>query len=192
MTTNPSRFRLRFPLSLGGVLLIAGGCTGNFISNQIEERSGNVSVLFINNTPFRASFSFGAFDSLDRNPPGAVTFQQLLIEANTSAAPVTLPCRRDVAIGTQEVLDRALDTNATTGANFNRDAFLVGVAFSSAPAGSPGAALPTDGTANPRNTRLGVDYSCEDQLIFTFEVDATAPGGFRIDYNVIPDIEPDR
>jgi hypothetical protein len=177
---------------IAGVFAVMGGCNGNLILNQVEERAGNVTVLFINNTPFRASFSFGAFDSLDRQPPGAVSFQQLLLEANTSNAPVTLPCRRDVAIGTQELLDRALDTNATSGANFNRDAFLVGVAFSSAPIGSPGAALPTDGTAKDRNVRLGVDYTCEDQLIFTFEVDDTAPGGFRIDFNVIPDLEPDR
>lgn len=179
------------PAFLAGGLLALAGCTGDLISNQIEERSGNVTVLFINNTPFRASFSLGAFDSLDRNPPGAVSFQQLQIEANSSVAPITLPCRRDVAIGTQELLDRVIDTNST-GANFNRDAFLVGVAFSSAPLDSPGNALPTDGTAKDRNVRLGVNYSCEDQLIFTFEQDDTAPGGFRIDYNVIPDLEPDR
>lgn len=192
MTMRNAAWNHRYGALIGGLLAALCGCEGNLILNQVEERSGNIAVLFINNTPFRASFSFGAFDSLDREPPGAVNFQQLLLEANTSNAPVTLPCRRDVAIGTQELLDRAIDTNATSIANFNRDAFLVGVAFSSAPAGTPGSALPTDGTARDRDVRLGVDYSCEDQLIFTFEVDDTAPGGFRIDFSVIPDIEPDR
>lgn len=192
MTMVHAMRRLSCPVLISGFLAISGGCTGNFIGNQIEERSGNISVLFINNTSFRASFSFGSFDSLDRQPPGAVAFQQLQVDANTSAAPVTLPCRRDVAIGTQELLDRAVDTNAIAGENFNRDLFLVGVAFSSAPAGTPGNGLPTDGTAREINTRLGVDYSCEDQLIFTFEQDDSAPGGFRIDVSVIPDLEPDR
>ncbi|MBI5864012.1 MAG: hypothetical protein HZB38_05815 [Planctomycetes bacterium] len=178
--------------ALVGMLALLGGCSGDFIMNQTEERSGNVTAIFINNTAFRASFSFGAFDSLDRNPPGAITFQQLQLEAGTTSATSTLPCRRDVAIGTAEMLQRALDTNATNLGGFNRDIFVEGVAFSSAPAGTVGSGVATDGTAKGIDAKLGVDYSCGDQLIFTFEEDATASGGFRIVFSVIPDIEPDR
>ena len=168
------------------------GCTGDFIANQTEERSGNISIVFINNTPFRASFSFGSFDALDRNPPGAMQFQQLQLEAGTTSNTSTVGCRRDFSIGTQEMLTRAIQTNSTDLGGFNPDIFREDVAFSSAPLSAVGNGLPTDGTARGRNFRLGVDYTCEDQVLVTFEQDDSAAGGFRIDLTVIPDLEPDR
>ncbi len=179
-------------LGLATVLVLQVSCTGDFVANQTEERSGNVSVQFINSTPFRASFSFGSYDSLDRDPPGPVTLMQSRLEGLTNSAPVQLTCRRDVSIGTDEFLQRVLDTNADNTANFDAEAFSSMVNFSSAASDSDAAALPTEGTALGRNVRLGVDYTCGDLLIFTFTQDAVRPGGFRIDFSVVPDVEADR
>ena len=72
-------------------------------------------------------------------------------------------------------------------------ALVTGVNFSSAPAGDPLAAEPTEGTAEPKDVLNGVDFTCirtdirqttgTGLLIFTFEQDASAPGGFRIDFS---------
>lgn len=173
-------------------MLVLCGCTGELISNLTEERAGNVSVQFINNTDFRASFSFGTYDALDRDPPGAVTLEQLRVEAGASTAPDTLTCRRDTTIGTDEFVERVLATDADEVGDFDADAFNALVHFSDAPIDSDAAALPTIGTADGRRTRLGVDYTCGDLLIFTFNADDAAPGGFRIDLVVVPDVEDDQ
>jgi hypothetical protein len=81
-----------------------------------------------------------------------------------------------------------IETEADLSADeFVPEAFDTVVHFSSAPAGSTGEGLPTQGTAEGIERLLGVDYSCEDQLVFTFVQDPDAPGGFRIDYQVIVD-----
>lgn len=177
----------------GGALLASASCNGDFAANMTEEIAGNITVSFINNTDFRASFSFGTWDSLDRTipSPGAVNFQQLRLENNQTSAPLTLQCRRNFAIGTNELLQRVIDTDGTDAANFDADAFVTVVNFSSAPATSNAAALPTEGTARGREELVGVTYKCGDQLIFTFEEDLAAPGGFRIDFQLLPSEEDD-
>ncbi len=120
-------------------------------------------------------------------PPGPVTIQQPRIEAGQSTQ-FTLDCRRNVAIGTQELVRRIIDTDSDQNANFDNDAFDDVVHFSNAPANSPAAALPTVGTAEGREVLIGIDFSCNDLLIFTLEEDPNAPGGFRIDFAVAPDV----
>ncbi len=171
-------------LALVWLLGVSNGCTTELFRNQIEQRSGNIAFVFINTTPFRAAFSFGTFDSLDR-APGPVSLQQLLLEGGVSSSPQNAPCRRNAAIGTREFVDRVLDTDADNIANFIPDALAINVNFSSAPADSDLAALPTEGTATGREVLLGVDYTCGDQLIFTFVQDPDAAGGFRIDFEVL-------
>lgn len=165
--------------------LSMGGCSGEFFRNQTAERTGNIQFVFINNTPYRASFSFGTWDSLDRDPPGVVALQQLRVEANTTRQGIQLPCRRNSAIGTEEFVTRVVATSADDVDNFDPDAFDVDVHFSSAPIDSDAAALPTVGLAKGVEKLLGIDYACQDTLIFTFEQDPDAAGGFRIDFSVI-------
>ncbi len=172
-----------------GLALLAAGCSGALILNLTEESQRNVTVRLINNTPFRAIFTIGAFDDLDRDPPGDVSFQQLRIEGGTSQAPLTFSCFRDIAIGTQKLLDRIVDTSSNTAANFDDEAFVLGASFSSAPQGSPGEGQPDSGSVDPLVVRLGPDYTCDDQLIFTFE--QNPDGSFRIDYEVLRDREAD-
>lgn len=174
-------------LSLAAVLWISSAGCGQFISNQTAERTGNIGVQFINSTPYRASFSFGTYDALDETP-GPVALEQLRLDPNQTSAAVTLPCRRNMTVGTEEFVKRVLATKADQlAADFDPEAFSDKVNFSAADAGTPGSGLPTEGTANGFERLLGVDYGCADLLIFTFVEDGAAPGGFRIDYQVLVD-----
>ena len=137
-----------------GIFIACGSCTPTLIANQTEELDGNITVSFINDTRFRASFSFGTWNSLDRSTPtpGPIALQQLRLESQQTSAPTTLVCRRNFAIGTQELVQRASDTRSTTGANFDPDAFSAVVNFSSAPATSSSAALPSRWTPTSSTT----------------------------------------
>ena len=170
-----------------GVCLAAFGLgCADFIANQIEERSGSITVTFINNTRYRAAFTFGSYDPLDRDlPRGPVDLGQQRIEAMDIRDGINVDCQRSFVIGTEEFIQRALDLEEDDKAGFDADAFDTVVHFSSAPLGSDAEALPTVGTAEGLEMRLGVDYACGDELIFTFVEDSSAPGGFSIEYRLL-------
>jgi hypothetical protein len=176
----------------GGALLLAGalggvsGCFGTVFKNLTKERTGNINMQFINNTAYRASFSYGTWDAWDKTP-GAVTLQQLRLEAGTASTPAAVPCRRNAAVATQALYTRVVQTQADQTTSFDADAFDTVVHFSAAPVDSTTAALPTQGTAAGIEKLLGVDYSCADTLVISFNEDPAEPGGFRIDCVVILD-----
>ena len=154
-----------------------------------------IQVGFVNNTPYRAIFTFGAYDQYDQEtiPTG---FSQLRLEGNTSSAQVTQPCRQTFSVGGAELV-RLLNENEDDPSIdiTDRRALVGGVNFSGAPLGDPLEAEPTEGTAEGLVLLSGVDFTCARTdirdttgtglLIFTFEQDAAAPGGFRIDYSFI-------
>lgn len=184
MTSVPTRTGcIAIALAAAGAL---SGCRPEFFANQFQERSGNISYLFVNNTPFRASFTFGNYDPLDL-PAGPVNFMQLRLEGFTSSAAIDLECRRIAAVGTPELVERIIRVMGDSQDNFDADALSATVNFSAAPSTSEAAALPTAGTARGLERRLGVEFTCADRLVFVFQEDPSAPGGFRIDYSVIPD-----
>ena len=160
---------------------------GDLLANLTEERSGDITLQFINNTPFRASFTAGVYDDLDRDPPGQVVVQQRAVEGNDSTEVITTTCARDLSVGTDKLVQRIQDTGADQVASFNQDLFSAQVNFSSAPADSDAANQPVEGFAEGITLRLANDYACLDRVLFVFEQDATAPGGFRIDVTVIED-----
>jgi hypothetical protein len=187
MTRKTSAVGLALVLT-GGIIIVWGaGCSPELLRYLTAERTGNISVLFINDTGYRASFSYGVFDSLDRNPPGSMQFQQLRLEKKSTSDVITLTCARNLAIGTQEFYQRGLDQDVQHGSGFDPDAFDTVVHFSDAPADSELAAAATVGTAEGAGKLLGVDFTCADEIIFTFVEDPAAPGGFRIDFAVIVD-----
>ena len=178
----------RYRTVIAALLPLAAGlssCTPRFVQNQTAELTGNITVQIINNTPFRASFTFGTYNPLDR-APGPVDMQQLRLEARATSEILTLGCDRSAVIGTDEFIERAVAVNADETDDFDADAFSARVSFSSAPADSPAAALPISGTLAGVEALLGVHFGCEDRVIFTIEVDAAAPDGFRIDFTAIP------
>lgn len=154
-----------------------------------------IQVGFINNTPFRAIFTFGGYEPLNQDtiPAG---FGQLRVEGNTSSASQIQPCRKIFSVGGQELIKLINDNKDSPLINItDQQALVVGVNFSSAPAGDPLAAEPTEGTAQPLEVLNGSDFTCvridpqqltgTGVLLFTFEQDASAPGGFRIDFSFV-------
>ncbi|MFH1746468.1 MAG: hypothetical protein ABIG44_05420 [Planctomycetota bacterium] len=176
-------------LALAGICVLAlaaqSGCSPDFFLNLIAERAGQFTVIFINDTAYRASFSYGSWDAMDRNPPGPLEFRQRRLEAHDTAGPTAISCARNFAIGTQDFYDRAVYHEVNLSSTFDADAFNVVVNFSDAPADSDLAAAATVGTALGTERLLAVDYNCGDQVIFTFVQDPDATGGFRIDYAVL-------
>jgi hypothetical protein len=167
-----------------GTALSAGCTTSSLFRNFVAPVTGDVTFVLINDTPYRAVFSFGTYNDLDRSP-GVVNLQQLRLEAHTSGELTTLACAHNAAVGTDGLVARVLATNADETAEFDAEAFHEWVGFSSFPSDSAGAGLADAGSAEGLEVLLGVDFSCGDQLIFTFVEDETATGGFRIDFAVL-------
>lgn len=193
-------------LVLGTGVFVAMSCSTTALLNNTSPTSNfapglgiptprTISVGFINNTPFRAIFTFGAYDQLDENTIPQ-NFGQLRLEGNTSSAQIAQPCRKTFSVGGEELI-RLIELNRNSPLiTVNDPAALVdGVNFSGAPLGDPLEAEPTEGTALGLVRLVGVDFTCERTdirqvtgtgvLIFTFEQDAAAPGGFRIDYSFV-------
>lgn len=195
----------RHLLCFGLCVLAAGitSCTPTALSALISPRSSfdanaqlvsrAVQVAFINNTPFRAVFSFGAYNPLDQDtiPSSSGQFR---LEGNTASQQLNLPCLQAFSVGGDELirLIRKNEPDPTVNVTDPR-ALVNGVNFSGAPLGDPLEAEPTEGTALGSVVLSGVDFNCERTdirdpggatlLLFTFEQDATAPGGFRIDFS---------
>jgi hypothetical protein len=155
-----------------------------------------IRVGFINDTPYRAIFTFGAYDQLDKTslPTG---FGQLRVEGHTSSAQVDQPCRQSFSVGGDALIRLITENKNDPNINITDEKALVtGVNFSSAPANDPLAAEPTEGTAQGLVVLSGVDFTCARTdirqttgtglLLFTFVQDAASPGGFRIDFSFIP------
>ena len=171
------------------LLALAAGCNSTLFLNLTKEKTGTINVQFVNDTPYRAIFTIGAWDAWENE--GAITIQQRRIGGNTTPAAFTMPCTRNLAIGTENMVERVLVTKTDqTTTNFDPEAFDVVVRFSRGAEGTPTAGLPTEGTAGGIELLLGVDYSCADTIVFTFVQDPDAPGGFRIDRTVVRDVLP--
>ena len=194
------------PLFCLGLCIVAAGtasCTSTALSALVSPRAGfgnnaqitprAIQVAFINNTPFRAIFSFGAYNPLDQDtvPNGS---GQIRVEGNTASQQINQPCLQAFSVGGDELIRLIRKNEPGPAVNVTDPRALVnGVNFSGAPLGDPLEAEPTEGTALGRVVFSGVDFNCQrtdirdpggaSLLLFTFEQDATAPGGFRIDFS---------
>lgn len=186
---TPIRKRIGFGALLAafGCLFLLTGCPGSLVAHLTEEEDGTVAVIIINNTPYRAAFIIAGYDAFVLNPPGEAQYQQLTVEGMQTESAISLDCARNVAIGTQALIERMTLAEQNQGTDFDPDLFSANVYFSSAPADSNAANLPTEGTAAGIEVKLGVDFGCSDQLIFTFEENETLVNGhrFRIDYELL-------
>ena len=75
-------------LSAGLVSFGGWGCAAELLQNQTAPLDGTISVVFVNDTSFRASFTFGTFNDLQRDPPGVVNFDQNRLAAASRISPV--------------------------------------------------------------------------------------------------------
>src|SRR5262249_46056580 len=69
-------------------------------------------VSFINNTAFRAIFTFGSYDPLDKTT-SPTNFGQLRLEAGVTSATQNQPCRKVFSVGGDELI-RLITVNNLT------------------------------------------------------------------------------
>lgn len=182
----PSRCRLLPGLILG---LASTGCnidglfnTTASLGGDVAGQRGSAEVVFINNTPFRAIFTFGAYDQFDRNTQPILI--QTTVEADSQLAPQPVTCSRVFSVGGEGLITRVRE-NLSAG-QYDESLLLEGAGFSSAPASSPEANQPNEGVAPPIDAFIGVDYSCASVVIVRFEVNDLGPDPFQITLSAIP------
>lgn len=207
MNKKAVQYTVRRAGAVVAACIVAGlmACTPTSLFNNLAARSdfgagGNpvpraIQVGFINNTPFRAIFTAGSVDQLN-NDALPTNFVQLRLEGNSTTAQIPQPCRGVYSVGGAELV-RLIELNRNSPAiNITDNAALItGVNFSAAALGDPLEAEPTEGTAVGLDSLVGVDFTCERTdirqttgtglILYTFEQDAMAPGGFRIDFTFV-------
>jgi hypothetical protein len=189
-----------------GVLLC--GCT-DFLTNRtaslggtVAGTRGTVTVLFINNTPHRAVFTYGTYDQTD--PSFTPDFAQFTLEGlsvldadETSTLAetnddATLACARVFSIGSPDLFELIRDNVSDDVLDDLDDAAMhEGVEFFDMPAEDDEAdeeAEPQSrGFAPPFEALLGTDFPCNSLLILRFEIDDANPdAAFRVDFEMIP------
>lgn len=178
------------------VTLWFGACTESVVNDtsslggQSAGDRGIVSVLFINNVPYRAVFTVGTYDSLDQE--SEPDFAQFGLDENGTAlagnqsSPIgTLQCGRVFAIGSPQLL-QLIRANIDEAA-FDDELLVDGIAFFSEPAGSEESdGLLLEGMAPAFEALLGVDVPCNALLIVRLERDDLGPAAFRVDFELIP------
>lgn len=184
-----------------GILILsaifADGCaippanlTASFGGSPAGSR-GSIRVLFINNTPQRAVFTYGTYDQtdqfsqpdfrqfgLDSTDPNLDGDSESSIDPASGQSP--LICARVFSIGSPDLL-RLIDENLS-GATVIDNALSNGVEFFDAGDAEAGSV----GFAPPLEALLEVDFPCAALLIVRFEVNDVGPDPFRIDFELIP------
>ena len=181
-------------------VIFADGCavppanlTASFGGSTAGAR-GAVRVLFINNTPQRAVFTYGTYDQTDQfSQPDFRQFglnstdlnldgdSESSIEQISGQSP--LICARVFGVGSPDLL-RLIDENLS-GATVIENALSNGVEFFDV--GDDGdAEAASAGFAPPFEALLDVDFPCAALLIVRFEVSDVGPDPFRIDFELIP------
>ncbi|MCP4589707.1 MAG: hypothetical protein GY842_03090 [bacterium] len=188
----------RIPTALGLAVLLSlsGACDVDNLLNRTASFGGDTAgqrttfpYFIINNTPYRAILTAGAYDDLDENTGpqirqfGADAARPLL-EGDSTTGTFTANCARVFAIGTPGLLS-IVESNVSAD-QLDSAALVPGVFFSGADLDSDDAASATEGVAGPLELRLGVDFACSSMLVISLEFDDVGPNDFRIDYEVIP------
>ena len=179
------------------ILLLATSCSTETFLNQTASlggdtagSAGNIYVAFINNTPYRAIFTYGTYNNTDQTAVPALrqfvgNVNGSVLGGNDVANMVSIGCNRVFSIGDSELL-RLIEENRTDADTLDAEALVQGVAFSDAPLGDENAGIATKGFAPPLRALLGVDFPCGAILVIRFEVDELGEAPFRIDFEIIP------
>lgn len=174
-------------------LSLAGGC-GEGLLNQTSSLGGagagtrgNIGVVVLNNTPYRAVMTLGSYDQVSESfapdvkqftPDGATT-----LDPNSNGGFLTFKCARVVSLGGARLISAlsASDSN-----DLDPGALIDGIEFLSVNEADPDAEPVSRGKAAPFEVLLGVDFPCNALLTFKLEVDGGDPETFRVDYELIP------
>ncbi len=180
--------------------LLASGCTipldnlTTSLGGSTGGARGTVRVLFINNTPHRAVFTYGTLDQTDQfSQPDFRQFgvdetsRNLDGNSESSIRPADgqspLFCARVFSIGSPNL--RSLIDENLAGETVIDEALVDGVEFFDIDEDGDSDAKSV-GFAPPFEALLGVDFPCAALLIIYFELDDLGPVPFRIDFELIP------
>lgn len=155
---------------------------------------GSIHVVFINNTPYRAIFTYGVYDtdSTEFGPefgqfvvdPSTSNPLEGRLEGNTTSSIITLDCARVFSIGGSELITRIKDKDLDVGAD--EEALVAGIGFSDKTLDDAQAGQATAGRADEVVTMQGTKFACDSLLVYTFTQDSTQASGFRVGFQVIP------
>ena len=188
------------------VVWLPAGCAGDFVNvfashggTSVRE-PGTFSVLFVNNTPYRAAFTVGSYDQTDQDTvPDAqqftLTAEGTNLDAGETSDVLTIDCAQVLAIGSQRLL-YFIEENLAYGVEVEEASFVEGVAFYDM---SEDAESDEDGcppAAPAFEALLDVDFPCGSLVIIRFEHDDTGsqtftcngesvPYEFRVDFEVV-------
>lgn len=178
------------------------------LGGQIPGGRGTMDVVFSNQTPYRAIFTFGTFDRLDETSvPG---YGQFVVDPEQDETPFNrglgadtvtergtflINCGRVFSLGGEELISRiqAEDAEPLNGAPAVDAAFRTGIYFTSAPLDDPdpNGVDSFNIRIDPVESLIGVDYSCDSLLIYTFTVDPNNANNVLVDLQVIENTEED-
>jgi hypothetical protein len=202
--------RFIFPVLL---LVLVPSCEDIWI-NTIFPLGGNVpggrgvvDVVFVNDTPYRAIFTFGTYDPQDQT--SVPQFGQFAVDPSQDETPFNrgldpdtvtqrgtfvVNCGRVFSLGGEELIARINQEEDPTPVNqapVVEAALRPGIFFTSAPLDDPdaNAVESFDVRLDPVLSLLGVDYACDSLLIYTFEMDPEQAGQVRVQLEVIEAIE---
>jgi hypothetical protein len=185
-------------LACGLGLACVSSCTPEAFQNvttslggQAVGRRGQMFAVFVNNTPFSATFTAGGYDTQDED--SFPEFAQFCddpatctpLPGNSTSNTVGFTCFREMSVGGTRLIQLIFNSEQDDG--LDGTALTSGVQFFLEDLTDPTLPPIPAGTADPQSALLGVDFRCEAVVFFTFEQDATAPGGFRIDVDVVLD-----
>jgi len=163
------------------------------LGGEIAGQRGRIRVLFINNTPLRAVFTFGTYDQTDQDSQpdfGQFGPNDLDVTLNGDAESdiLSLTCARVFSIGSPRLL-QLIEANLRD-ATVIDEAFTEGVEFYDVPSDDDSDADEGEfafaGAAPAFEALLGVDFPCNSLLIIRFESDDLGPDPFRVDFELVP------
>ena len=103
--------------------------------------------------------------------------------AESTSDRITFTCTREWSLGSDRLIE-LLEFNDLTD-EADQEALTPGVQFFQDDLTDPEADPVLIGTADPNSALIGVDYQCDSLLVFRLLEDPAAPGGFRVDVEVL-------
>lgn len=192
------------------MLVCLGSCLPEFILNNTASLGGDIAggrgaldIVFDNQTPYRAIFTFGVYDPQNKNAVPA--YGQFAVNnsqpanqfnrglpANTTTAirSFVSPCGRLVSFGGEDMIDRIqkLDIAPLSGAPIVEAAFRTGIYFIDTPVdgADPNAEQSSVIHIDAVNSFLGTDYECDARLLYQFVIDPNDANNVLVYLTVIP------
>ncbi len=181
------------------------------LGGTVPGQRSYIQMAFVNNTPYRAIFTFGTYDPLNTDQEGPlafpIQFEQFYIdpdpnyrlERNSTSQTYGFRCGRAIGVGDAalvEIIEKNKLEKTTGGAPVYSEALRpivdeetgkkkAGIIFSDRPLDSEDAGTHITAWASGFVTLQGADYPCEALVVYTFDLDDTQPGGVRVTTEVI-------